>query len=134
MKYRYIINSSAVMTDKACQYELHSGNNLSGLKTDTAEHMEKPKCAIRIEIPDNMTLESQGNGVSTTSDARTLKELHAVPVIRMKSGWKKAEWLAPFPIHRWIQALMDADYFPTNFGFMTEQTYYRYLSEMNHTA
>ena len=116
MKYRYIINSSAVMTDKACQYELHSGNNLSGLKTD------------------NMTLESQGNGVSTTSDARTLKELHAVPVIRMKSGWKKAEWLAPFPIHRWIQALMDVDYFPTNFGFMTEQTYYRYLSEMNHTA
>lgn len=115
MKYRYITSGIVNMTDPVSIFRLIGTTNMGG-----------SMCAIRIEIPDDMKLEKWDcDPYSTTSDPRTIAELHPVACIR-KNGrmCKGPDELIRIQPHEWHNYLLDKyDLRITEKGFVTRETF-----------
>ena len=120
MKYRYITQYASALTDKVNTFDLLSANALG-----------KATYAIRITIPNDMTLERKTSGISHTNDKRTLKELNGVPVVKINGKWQSKgaiiQELATLPSHLWANRLQTRGYYSTKNGYLNKTSYEFYL-------
>lgn len=118
-RYRYITCGLAKMSDPVCDFRLIGGTNMSFAIS-----------AIRICIPDDMVLKKDPSGYSTTSDKRPLKELDAIPIVRINGKFKPFPSLINVEVGQWDQVFMENfRLIPTDIGYLTETQFRNYMTK-----
>ncbi len=121
-RYRYVLFSSASLDDQVCRCELMPGNSISFVAK-----------AIRFAAPDNMKLSKHPCDIySKTEDRRTLRELGAIPIVKINGCWRKMPALSKLPLYMWDTELEQCGYHSTDdhaIGYLPMSQWDKYIAE-----
>lgn len=113
-KYKYIVASSTKTTDRICDHDLYSRNQLGCFHT-----------AIKVNIPSDFEFGFKIGSYWDTFDQRTLEELGCDVIVRFKGKWETRNDLKHLTLGEIYKQLETEGYVYTNDGFITKELYYK---------
>jgi len=124
--YRYILSADTIDTlVRNCQ--LLAGNAVGTLAIPNA---------FRISIPVDMTLQKWTFDLySTTEDSRSLRELGAIPMVKIKGRWRHMPVLAEIPLDKWTEKMEELGYhncYNCTIGYITTEEWNQHQKERFH--
>lgn len=125
-RYRYVLAADTIDTPiRNCQ--LLAGNVAGTLSIPNV---------FRISIPADMELHKWTFDLySTTEDPRTLRELGAIPMVKIKGRWRHMPTLAAIPLDKWSEEMVKLGYhncYNCTIGYMATEEWNQYQKERFH--
>lgn len=97
-----------------------------------AESLDSHSEAWNITVPDDMHIADSGYGYFCTEDSRTLRQLSAMPIVKVFGKWSPFPALIAFPINVWREKLAIAGYMPPvheAVGYIPKATWNAFLAK-----
>lgn len=118
-RVRYILNGCVKPYDKICNYRLISANNISSHNS-----------AIRVNIPDDMTLEKLScDCYSTTDDTRTIAELGYDVIVKINKNWHIMNEFKNIEPHEICTKMAEKGYQPLQYyGYVSHDIYKKWMN------
>lgn len=125
-RIRYILCGRADPDDPICHFRLVSAPMLS---------VNSDHGALRVILPEDLKLTKLScDPYSTTDDTRTLRQLGAIPVVKVNGRWTEMSDLWPdYPPCEWFRVLYTKGLYGTlsPCGYLHQGEYKKYLSRIN---